>query len=216
MKLAERIQLLRKSRGISQEELADYLGVSRQAVSKWESDQSTPDIERVILLSDFFETTTDYLLKGIEPTKETEKNISALVFSIVGTFLNAVGLVCSIIVWIEHQRSYAVALGVLSMLLGTSIFLIGQAVCSKDSERAKRFFLLPNIWILLLIPLSCSFNIVDGILGGFSAQLAPIPLLGNSMVTFAFCWVLYCAVCIAVDIAVAKRYSWVKKQQPAE
>ena len=40
MKLAERIQLLRKSRGISQEELADYLGVSRQAVSKWESDLS--------------------------------------------------------------------------------------------------------------------------------------------------------------------------------
>ena len=42
MKLAERIQYLRKMKGISQEELAEKAGVSRQAVSKWESDQSTP------------------------------------------------------------------------------------------------------------------------------------------------------------------------------
>ena len=62
MNMADRIQHLRKSKGISQEELADKVGVSRQAVSKWESEQSTPDIEKVILLSDFFDVTTDYLL----------------------------------------------------------------------------------------------------------------------------------------------------------
>ena len=45
MNIADRIQNLRKARGISQEELADKIGVSRQAVSKWESEQSTPDIE---------------------------------------------------------------------------------------------------------------------------------------------------------------------------
>ena len=50
MKLAERIQYLRKMKGISQEELAEKAGVSRQAVSKWESDQSTPDVEKVIIL----------------------------------------------------------------------------------------------------------------------------------------------------------------------
>mgnify|MGYP001852682772 CR=1 FL=1 len=54
MKLSERIQHLRKSRGMSQEELAEKIGVSRQAVSKWESEQSMPDLEKVILLSDFF------------------------------------------------------------------------------------------------------------------------------------------------------------------
>ena len=70
MDIADRIQNLRKSRGISQEELADKIRVSRQAVSKWESKQSTPDIEKIILLSDYFETTTDYLLKGIEPVGE--------------------------------------------------------------------------------------------------------------------------------------------------
>ena len=49
MNIADRIQSLRKIKGVSQEELADKIGVTRQAVSKWESEQSTPDIEKVIL-----------------------------------------------------------------------------------------------------------------------------------------------------------------------
>ena len=47
MNIADRIQILRKSRGISQEELAEKMGVSRQAVSKWESEQSSPDIDKI-------------------------------------------------------------------------------------------------------------------------------------------------------------------------
>ncbi len=73
MNISDRIQNLRKAKGISQEELADRIGVSRQAVSKWESEQSTPDIDKVILLSEYFETTTDYLLKGIEPAGEENR-----------------------------------------------------------------------------------------------------------------------------------------------
>ena len=72
MNVADRIQSLRKIKGISQEQLAEAIGVSRQAVSKWESEQSTPDLEKIILMSDFFDVTTDYLLKGIEPTNEIE------------------------------------------------------------------------------------------------------------------------------------------------
>ena len=53
MTMADRIQALRKAKGISQEELADKIGVSRQAISKWESEQSSPDLEKIILLSDF-------------------------------------------------------------------------------------------------------------------------------------------------------------------
>lgn len=58
---------MRKSKGISQEQLADVVGVSRQAVSKWESEQTIPDLEKIILMSEYFEVTTDYILKGIEP-----------------------------------------------------------------------------------------------------------------------------------------------------
>ena len=77
MNLSDRIQYLRKARGISQEGLADQLGVSRQAVSKWEGEQSMPDLDKIISMSDYFEVTTDYLLKGIEPVvqKEEEKSI---------------------------------------------------------------------------------------------------------------------------------------------
>ena len=77
MNLSDRIQYLRKARGISQEGLADQLGVSRQAVSKWESEQSMPDLDKIISMSDYFEVTTDYLLKGMEPVvqKEEEQSI---------------------------------------------------------------------------------------------------------------------------------------------
>ena len=54
MNMADRIQYLRKTKGLSQEELADKMGVSRQAVSKWESEQSTPDIEKIIMMSEIF------------------------------------------------------------------------------------------------------------------------------------------------------------------
>ncbi len=73
MNMADRIQSLRKSKGFSQEELADKVGVSRQAVSKWESEQSTPDIEKIIIMSELFEVTTDYILKGTELVNMTSR-----------------------------------------------------------------------------------------------------------------------------------------------
>ena len=73
MSIADRILTLRKSKGMSQEQLAEAIGVSRQAVSKWESEQASPDPEKIIAMSGIFGVTTDYLLKGIEPEKEDEK-----------------------------------------------------------------------------------------------------------------------------------------------
>lgn len=63
MKLADKIILLRKQKGWSQEELAAQMDVSRQSVSKWESGASIPDIDKILLLSQIFGATTDYLLK---------------------------------------------------------------------------------------------------------------------------------------------------------
>jgi len=63
MKLGEKLQKLRKARGWSQEELAGELGVSRQAVSRWESDETLPDAANILKLSDLFGVTTDYLLR---------------------------------------------------------------------------------------------------------------------------------------------------------
>ena len=63
MILADKIIEERKKNGWSQEELANKLGVSRQAVSKWESLGSIPDLQRILLMSELFGVTTDYLLK---------------------------------------------------------------------------------------------------------------------------------------------------------
>ncbi len=63
MILADKIMEERKRNGWSQEELAEKLSVSRQSVSKWESAQSVPDLQRVIQLADIFGVSTDYLLK---------------------------------------------------------------------------------------------------------------------------------------------------------
>ena len=63
MILADKIILLRKKHGLSQEELAEKMNVSRQSVSKWEGAQSIPELEKILLLSNLFGVTTDYLLK---------------------------------------------------------------------------------------------------------------------------------------------------------
>jgi len=64
MSLGLRIQQLRKAGGLSQEQLADYLNVSRQAISKWETDQSSPDIENILAISNVFSISTDELLEN--------------------------------------------------------------------------------------------------------------------------------------------------------
>ena len=82
MIFADKLIQLRKKNGLSQEELADKVGVSRQAVSKWESAQSIPDIDKIIMLSGLFGVSTDFLLKDeLEaedsiPLEEEKKKVS--------------------------------------------------------------------------------------------------------------------------------------------
>lgn len=74
MILADKIIRLRKKNGWSQEELAEKMNVSRQAVSKWEGAQTVPDLQKVLQLSELFGVTTDYLLKDeIEDEEFTER-----------------------------------------------------------------------------------------------------------------------------------------------
>ncbi len=63
MTLGEKIYALRSEKGLSQEAFGDLLGVSRQSVSKWETDQSLPELEKIVAVSELFGITTDYLLK---------------------------------------------------------------------------------------------------------------------------------------------------------
>lgn len=63
MKLSEKIMELRKSRGMTQEELADLCNVSRQSISKWEADIALPELDKLLLLSDTFGVSVDVLVK---------------------------------------------------------------------------------------------------------------------------------------------------------
>lgn len=62
MTLGEKLQLLRRSRGLSQEQLAEALGVSRQAISKWECGDSAPDLDKLRAICTYFGVTSDYLI----------------------------------------------------------------------------------------------------------------------------------------------------------
>lgn len=64
MTFGENLVNLRKGKGVSQEQLAEVLGLARQTISKWELNQSTPDLQYIIKLSEFFQVSTDYLIKG--------------------------------------------------------------------------------------------------------------------------------------------------------
>jgi transcriptional regulator with XRE-family HTH domain len=63
MKFQDKLQVLRKEKGISQEKLAEIIGISRQAIAKWEVGQSYPDLDNLLVLSDFFKVTIDRLVK---------------------------------------------------------------------------------------------------------------------------------------------------------
>ncbi len=72
MSLGEKIFKLRKEKGLSQEALAEKIGTTRQAISKWENNQGFPETEKLLLLSNVFEVSTDFLLKD-EKTMQTNE-----------------------------------------------------------------------------------------------------------------------------------------------
>jgi len=75
MTLNEKIFYYRKALGLSQEELAARVGVSRQSVSKWELGEATPEVDKLLALARAFGVTTDELLSGEPPLQETEEPI---------------------------------------------------------------------------------------------------------------------------------------------
>lgn len=195
MTIADRIQQLRKTKGLSQEELADKVGVSRQAVSKWESGQSVPDIDRISLLSNTFEVTTDYLIKGIEPKPENGRGkADARIFALAGTALNFIGFLTALLTWAEYQSPLSVLIGLLLMTIGVMIFFVGQYT-GQQKEKAKKQFWTINIWLLAIIPYSCLFNFLQSIIGGYSFLLNPILTVGNSLVLYGFGWIFYLVIC---------------------
>ena len=101
MILADKIIRLRKKNGWSQEDLADKMNVSRQAVSKWEGAQTIPDLEKILQLSILFGVSTDYLLKDEiedeELTNDNQWHLSWIIFAVGGVLFPVVMCICNYI-----------------------------------------------------------------------------------------------------------------------
>lgn len=175
MNMADRIQHLRKSKGISQEELADKIGVSRQAVSKWESEQSTPDLEKVIVMSDFFGITTDYILKGIEPITDKEqksKELTGRILYISSTAFVAIGLFCAFGGWYAEQTMEAVW----GSMIIQSVGIVGYFVARVLSEEEAPFYVN---WLNIIGVAFMPISMIIGYISSFvfkQGQIAPYPI----------------------------------------
>lgn len=131
MDLGNRIREEREKRNLSQDELAEKLDISRQAISKWETGKSYPDIETILKLSDIFNLSLDELVKGDQKLrenliKEGRGGMSGL--AILGSVLVALGVIVG--VWGGAQFPISMAdSGFLSFLLGgLCLVTIGLAI----------------------------------------------------------------------------------------
>lgn len=158
MILADKILELRKQNGWSQEELADKLGVSRQAISKWEGAQSIPDMERIIALSRLFGVTTDLLVKDeldiMEKNGGADENACK---EEAGVRMRVIELE-EAAAYIAHRISFAayVALGVLLCILAAipvigSKFLLFPAVKAQVAETLGLAFSVAIVTVAVAI-----------------------------------------------------------------
>ena len=134
MILADKIIELRKKNGWSQEELADKLGVSRQSVSKWESAQSVPDMNRIIKMSEIFGVSTDFLLK--EDLELTSVPVDLNIDSDPVDSVRRVSME-EASEFLEHRDNFAhrIALGVMMCIL-SPILLVVLAVMRESGRLA--------------------------------------------------------------------------------
>ena len=122
MTIGERIAKCRKDKKLSQEYIAEILDVSRQAVSKWENDQSEPDTGNLIQLARLFGVSVEYLANGEEENVKivyVEKNIPIL--KIIGLILMGLGGISAILTVIVP---YMLALGIVALSFGLLLILL--------------------------------------------------------------------------------------------
>ena len=157
MTLGERIAYYRGALGLSQWELAEKLGVSRQAVSKWETDAGLPDLDRLIALSGLYNITLDELVKGAAPSPAPADGAQAAAFppeaspaaaeksasggqKTVGYILLGVGLLCAVLALFLNW----------ALLIPAGYLLICAVLCLTLRRYAGRVILGGTLYAVLL------------------------------------------------------------------
>lgn len=200
MTLGEKIQMCRKSKGLSQEEMASGLGMSRQALSKWECNTSIPDVDKIIALSNYFSVTTDYLLKdeyideNVILRTETKKQSGNIPIAI-STAIIAIGLIIALAMANDgtlffYWQFTSAALGMGIQIAGICIFEV--LYFSKHFEIKNQYlFWAINTWLLSIMPIILSLGILSKLLNRFevfhySFNIMLFYLIFNGVVTFIF------------------------------
>lgn len=162
MTIGERLLNLRKERNLSQEELANELNVSRQSISKWETNQSMPDFDKIVSLCEYFEITTDELLTGTKDIVEAKEmnnksnyarniaiSVGLYIFSLAALILFAAGFENSIIGVCLFFTIIAVATGLIiynSIMYGKKT----KKVKEEKNVQEKLVIKVVNIFIVVL------------------------------------------------------------------
>ena len=166
MTLGEKIQRLRKSKGLSQEQVAAQITVSRQAISKWELGEAMPDTDNVVQLSEIFGVSTDYLLKD---TFESDMDISVdkrvegvttaerhYQFGVIVTLgFNAIFLALEILawyIWYDPIMVFAGIIGHIASIVGLeAVYHYHKSVCQALRLRIKYYLI--SVWLVLFVPI---------------------------------------------------------------
>ena len=148
MDFGEKLLQLRKSKGMSQESLAEQLNTSRQAVSKWENGQGYPETEKLLLISNIFNVSIDYLLKErVEPILEHEAGYYVsketvecfLIFERKTSKYSALGIVLGILsVCAYFLLQATVAIIVISVLVAAAVGVIVVVTMMEDQYKPLR------------------------------------------------------------------------------
>ncbi len=147
--LSEKLYKLRKNSGLSQEQLAEQLHVSRQAISKWESGTAVPESEKLITISNYFGVSLDYLLKDGEEdkvkaadstTEEKSKMIAGIIICIAGIVAM---IICGLLSIFSPKASNQIRGSSVIMIDGNGIVLmlavvaiiVGAGILLKGKKR---------------------------------------------------------------------------------
>lgn len=157
MILADKIINLRKKAGMSQEELADKIGVSRQAVSKWESMQSVPDLDKILLMSKVFGVTTDFLLKDEieeevhDDTQENETEKRKVTMEMASKYIE-----------LKFQTASKIAIGVLLCILSPiALFYLG-IISEIKGANENLLCIIGLIILFIFVAIAICLFIVSG------------------------------------------------------
>lgn len=200
MTLGEKIQQIRKARALSQEQLAEQLNVSRQAVSKWELGESVPDIDKIIQLSKVFQVSTDYLLhdkidsdadipavKTSNDSLKKQYNMRTLFVVTTGTII--IGLFMSIVAQFTWQTLLSISIGFIIQIISIIAFegLKNRYVTKTKNLTTINFYAL-NIWFILPFPMIIFSQTI------FRCIPRPYGYIENVLFTAAVVYFVTCAI----------------------